>query len=576
MTLQLLLSRLRTLDVQLRVEDDRLRFTAPHGVMTPALRAEIAAYREDLLAFLRELDAQAAAPPALVPRPDGAEIPLSFGQQRLWFLQQLEPHSAAYHVPLAVCLRGALSPAALAASLRAVAARHEVLRTTFMAEAEAPVQVIHPPRAVPLPLIDLTGLPRAARATEAQRLTGMFAAQPFDLAQGPLLRAGLLRLAYEEHWLLLGMHHIVADGWSMNVLVRELTIAYAALMQGLRPELPSLPVQYADYAHWQRAWLQGAVLERQLAYWRDRLAGAATLALPTDHARPPLQRFAGAVHTFQIPAPLTARLQALSRAEDATLFMTLLAAFQTLLSRYSGQTDVAVGSPIAGRTQVATEGLIGLFTNTLVLRGDLSGNPRFRELLGRVRVTCLGAYAHQDVPFERLVEELQPVRDLSRTPLFQVLFVLQNAPFEPITLPELRLEPVEFALSAAKFDLTLSCLETPEGLACSLEYATALFEAASIARLVGHLQALLGGIAADPDARLSALPLLTAAEREQLLTAWNATQAAYPAQSTLPRLLAEQAARTPDAVAVVYEETQLSYAALVARADRLARATRAA
>ena len=570
MTLHQLLARLRSLGVHLRVERDRLRFNAPKGAMTPDLRAELAEHKEALLAFLRDVDAHVEAPRmAIMPGPRGDAIPLSFAQQRLWFLAQLEPHSAAYNVPLAVCLKGMLDRQALAAGLEAVVARHEVLRTTFPTVAGKPIQVIHPAHAVPLPLIDLSELPAAARATAALHLARAVAEQPFDLARGPLLYARLLRLAHEEHWLLLSMHHIVSDGWSMNVLVHELTVLYDARTRRQPVALPPLPVQYADYAHWQRGWLQGAVLERRLAYWREHLHGTATLNLPTDRPRPPVQRFDGATLVFQIPAALTASLGAEPR-EGVTLFMTLLAAFQTLLYRYSGQADIVVGSPIAGRTQVETEGLIGLFVNTLVLRSDLSGNPRFRDLLGRVRAVCLGAYAHQEVPFERLVEELQPVRDLSRTPLFQVLFVLQNAPFEPIAVPRLRLEPVAFEQTTAKFDLTLSLTETPEGLLGSLEYGTALFQAESIARLERHLETLLEGIVADPDRRLAALPLLPEPERRRLLVAWNATETPYPDTNCLQQLFEAQVARTPDAVAVVYEEAHLSYAALDERATRLA------
>ena len=351
---------------------------------------------------------EARASPPLVSAPRTGKLPLSFAQQRLWFLDRLLPNKATYNIPALWRLRGQLDAPALERSLNEVVARHEALRTRFVLSSDEPVQVIEPPSAVTVPVVDLSAMPPAEREARARQLTDSDACQPFDLETGPLLRAQLLRLAAEEHLLLLSVHHIASDGWSMGVLWRELSSAYSALVSGQRPDLPRLPVQYADYAVWQRECLQGEALEQQLAYWREKLADLSTLELPTDRPRPPVPSNQGAHFAFDLPAPLSQALKELSRREGATLFMTLLAAFQVLLHRYSGQEDIAVGTPIAGRRRTELEGLIGFFVNTLVLRSDLAGNPTFTEFLARVRDSALGAYAHQDIPFEKLVAELLP------------------------------------------------------------------------------------------------------------------------------------------------------------------------
>ncbi|RMF36691.1 MAG: non-ribosomal peptide synthetase, partial [Chloroflexi bacterium] len=357
---------------------------------------------------------------------EGNALPLSFAQQRLWFLDQLAPNTPLYNIPDAIRLRGPLDVAVLERSLNEIVRRHESLRTTFRATDGKPVQVIAPTLKLPLPLVDLSGLPKAAREAEVQRLATEEAQRPFDLSRGPLLRVTLLRLGDEEHVALLTMHHIISDGWSMRVLVQELAALYDAFSHGRPSPLPDLPIQYADFALWQREWLQGEVLEEQLAYWKQQLSGSPpVLELPTDRPRPPVQSFRGAHRPFMLPRPLSQAIKALCRREGVTPFMLLLAAFQTLLHRYTGQDDISVGTPIANRNRAEIEGLIGYFANTLVLRTDLSGDPPFRELLKRVREVALGAYAHQDLPFEMLVDALQPERDLSHTPLFQVMFVLQ-------------------------------------------------------------------------------------------------------------------------------------------------------
>ncbi|MBV9788033.1 MAG: amino acid adenylation domain-containing protein, partial [Chloroflexi bacterium] len=399
-------------------------------------------------------------------------------------------------------------------------------------------------------------------------------AQPFDLAHGPLLRATLFERNSAEHILVLVIHHSVFDGWSQGVLLRELSLVYSAQAQGAAVALPDLPVQYADYAVWQRAWLQGAVLDQQLGYWRQQLAGVTPLELPTDYPRPPLSDQRGAVHSFALPAALGAALQRVSQQLGATLFMTLLAAWQTLLMRYSGQTDIAIGTPIAGRTRPELEGLIGFFVNTLVLRTDLSGRVpsgcSFAELVARVRATALDAYAHQELPFEQIVEAVQPERDLSRSPLFQVMFTLQNTPRTTIDLPDLRLEPVVLEHHTSKFDLTLTVSETPGVLVGALEYRTELFAAQTIERIADHFQTLLAAVVADPQQPIDRLPLLSDVERRQLLFDWNTAAADFPSDRCLHDLVAEQAQRTPDAVAVVCGQQQLTYAELDQRANQLA------
>jgi amino acid adenylation domain-containing protein len=497
-------------------------------------------------------------------------FPTSFAQQRMWFLDQWVPGSPVYIIPLAVRLAGHLRVAALEHSLNEIVRRHEALRTTFSVMDGQPVQVITPQLSLSLPVIDLRALPETERETEVRRLATAEAQQPFDLTQGPLLRATLLRLGEHEQVLLLTLHHIVADGWSIGILLRELVALYAAFCLGQPSPLPELPLQYADFAVWQRQWLQAERLEPLLAYWTRQLQELSLLELPTDRPRPAVQSYRGACQSLRLPYTLSNALNALSRREGVTLFMTLLAAFQTLLHRYTGQDDLVVGSPIAGRTRAETEGLIGFFVNTLVLRTDLSGNPTFRELLGRVRETALGAYAHQELPFERLVEELHAERNLSRTPLFQVMFVLQNVPIKSLELPELTASLLNVDNETAKFDLTVSLGEREDGISGEFEYNTDLFEATTIARMLGHWQTLLAGVVANPERRLSELPLLTEAERLQVLVEWNDTATDYPRDRCIHQLFEAQAEQTPDTVAVVCEGAQLTYGELNRRANQLA------
>ncbi|MET0398889.1 MAG: non-ribosomal peptide synthase/polyketide synthase, partial [Longimicrobiaceae bacterium] len=522
---------------------------------------------------LRDTRASTAPPVERVSRE--GPLPLSFAQQRLWVVDRLEPGSPAYNMPYALRLTGALDTAALRASMDALVQRHETLRTTFAEQGGVPVQVIHPAVPVELLRLDLRSLPAGARAREVERLASEEALRPFDLARGPLLRSTLLRVDEAEHVLLFTLHHVVSDAWSMQLLVREVSGLYGAFSRGEEPRLAELPVQYADFAVWQRAWLGGDVLEEQIGFWREKLRGAPPLLeIPTDHPRGPGQSPRAQSHRFALPRGVSEGLRALSRREGATLFMTVLAGWQALLGRYAGQEDVVVGSPISGRSRHEVEGLIGFFVNMLALRADLGGDPTWTELLGRTRATALGAFEHQELPFERLVEELGAERSLTHTPVFQVTFALQKSSEEGRpSLGGLELEPFESGAGAAKFDLELAVADQAETLEVVLAYREALFDAATAARIAGHLETLLEAMAAEPRRRLSEVSLLRGAERVQVLETWNAAAPELP-QACVHELFAEQAARTPGAVAIVFGEATLTYAELDRAANQLAHVLR--
>jgi amino acid adenylation domain-containing protein len=536
------------------------------------------------IAEARPAGAALEAPPIVAAARDG-ELPLSFAQQRLWFLDQLEPGSHAYNLAWAFELAGRLEVPALAAALAEVVRRHEALRTRFAAAGERPVQVIAPAAPARLPVVDLGALAAPARSAEAARLVRAAARRPFDLVHGPLLRVALVRRQAEEHLALFAMHHAVSDGWSIGVLVHELGALYAAQASGraqtaaeLAQVLPPLPVQYGDYAVWQRQWLAGEVLERGLGYWRAHLAGTpGVLELPADRPRPPQQTYRGATRRLRLPRQLAADVAAFGRGLGATPFMVLLTAFGALLARYTGRDDLVVGTPIANRGRVELEPLIGFFVNTLALRLRLPGEPSFAEAVGRTREVALGAYAHQDVPFEMVVDALQPERNLARSPLFQVLFVLQNAPSAALALPGLTLAQVEADNGRAAFDLSLALVPEEAGLTALLELNLDLFDAATAHRMLGHFRQLLAAAVADPGLPLSDLSLLGEAERAQLLAEWNDTAAPYREDRCLHQLVEEQARRTPEALAVVAdappqgEDESLTFRELNVRANRLAR-----
>ncbi|MCP4659783.1 MAG: amino acid adenylation domain-containing protein, partial [bacterium] len=503
-------------------------------------------------------------------------VALSFAQQRLWFIDQFQPGRALYNISNAVRLSDRLDRALLARSLNEIVRRHEALRTTFTSAGGRPVQRIAPVLELEIPVIDLRQLPAKGREAESRRLTTAETRRPFDLSRGPLLRVTVLQLAAEERVILLTIHHIVSDGWSMEVLIRELSALYTAFSEGQASPCGELAIQYADYALWQRQWLTGEVMEEELRYWRRQLVGIPRLELPTDRPRPAVQTFRGRTRGLAFSTELSGALLRLSREQGTTLFMTLLAGFKALLARTTGQEDIAVGSPIAGRNHRQIEDLIGFFVNTLVLRSDLAGNPSFRELLGRVRQVALDAYAHQELPFERLVEELEPERDLSTAPLFQVLFGVQNLPQGSLERPGLTLRPVAREESGtAKFDLTLMLQESGGEVRGGLEYNTDLFDDTTVGRLAAHLAQVLQGIVDDPERRLSELPWLTAAQRHQLLAEWRLTRTRYPREQSIHELFAARAEAMPDAAAVVCRETVLSYRELDVRANRLAHHLRA-
>ncbi|MDF0668421.1 MAG: amino acid adenylation domain-containing protein [Nitrospira sp.] len=500
-------------------------------------------------------------------------VPLSFAQQRLWVLAQLEPDGASYNLPIALRLSGTLDAAALERSVNELVRRHEVLRTTVSLSDGQPVQIVAPSSAVAVPVVTLDHLDKSEGDATVLRLATAEAQRPFELAYGPMLRVTLLKLDAEEHVLLLTMHHIVSDAWSSQILVREMTELYIAQVQGRPASLPELPVQYADFAIWQRQWLSGARLDRQVDYWKERLAGGLEpLNLPVDHARPPVQTSRGASLTLSLSPELSSAMIELSQREGVTLFMTLLAGFYALLFRYTGRTDLIVGSPIANRTRSEIEGLIGFFVNTLALRADLSGRQTVRELLALVRQVCLGAYTHQDVPFEKLVEVLQPVRDVSYSPIFQVMFELQNAPASELDIPGLHIGTVDVEPLTAKFDLTLTLCETESGLTASMEYNTDLFSTDSVMRMLRHYELILGDMAARSEAAIEELRLLTDEEEQRLLTDWNEGPSLQVPDGSFSQLFEARASKTPDSIAAVWLDRRVTYRELNRRANRVAHA----
>ncbi|MEH2305427.1 amino acid adenylation domain-containing protein [Nostoc sp.] len=519
---------------------------------------------------LQQQNIELSAPPILR-RVENTEIPLSSAQQRLWFLNQLDSNSALYNIAIGLRLVGTLNVVALEQSLKELIDRHEVLRTNFVTVDGKPTQIIQTQTNWTVAVVDLQHSPLTEQKTAAQKLLEQKAIEPFDLAHDALIRGTLVMLSSKEQWLLVCMHHVVCDGWSIGVFVQELQALYNAYSIGQASPLLPLPIQYADFAIWQRQWLQGEVLQNHLSYWKKQLANAPTfLPLPTDRPRPAVQTFNGSYHVLTLSVELTQRLLQLSQQQGCTLFMTLLAAYNTLLYRYTGQTDILMGTPIANRDHTDIEGLIGFFVNTLVMRTDLAGNPSFNELLLRLREMALSAYAHQDLPFETLVEALEPERDLSYTPLFQVMFVLLNAPMSEIELTELSVSGLPIEITTSKFDLTLSMENTPNGLFGWWEYNTDLFDSSTIERMTGHFLTLLEAIVANPSERISQLPMLTASEQQQLLVEWNDTSVDYPQDKCIHQLFEEQVERTPDAVAVVFENQQLTYHELNSRANQLA------
>ncbi|MDG1462564.1 MAG: amino acid adenylation domain-containing protein, partial [Gammaproteobacteria bacterium] len=495
------------------------------------------------------------------------DLPLSFAQQRLWFLDQLDPENAVYSVPWAIGLSGPLRITALQNALDVLVQRHEVLRTTFPAADGNPLQLIKATAPIVIDSIDM----RDSNEATVEKKLAQLAQASFSLSEGPLFRAHLIYTAENEHILVLVMHHIISDGWSLNVMFRELVMAYEAACKGRHPELPPLPIQYADYAAWQREWLSGDELNRQLNYWSNQLDNIpAKLELPTDKPRPAVQTFNGDYVSRTLSPELQNAFKELARNNGCTLYMVLLAAFNVLLYRYSDQDGLVVGTPIAGRRRSELDGLLGFFINTLVMRSDASGEPSFVEFLKRIRKTALEAYASQELPFEKLVDELQPVRDMSHTPLFQVMFILQNAPWDAESFDDLQARPVEIQFGTAKFDLTLSMAEREDGLEAYFEFNTDLYEKATVERMLDHLEVLAFGIIQNPEKPISELPLLKVTEQQQILHDWNDTAVSYNDNSTIPHIISAQAAATPNADALIYKDQIISYAELEIRSNKLA------
>jgi amino acid adenylation domain-containing protein len=575
------LSYLRSLDIQISIDGEKFRCNAPEGTLTAELRAEIQDRKAEIIEFLEGINrTNNHSFKPLVPISRSGNLPVSFAQQRLWFLDQLIPNNPFYNIPVALHLTGSLNLAALEQTFNEIVRRHEALRTTFVIQSGQPVQIINSTLKIPLPVIDLRQLPQAEREIQARQFTNQQAQRPFNLSTDSLLQVKLLRLDETQYILLLNMHHIVSDGWSIGVLIQEIAALYTAFANNQPSPLPKLRIQYADFAYWQRQWLQGEVLEKQLSYWQKQLDGISLLNLPTDRPRLAVQTYQGARQPLQLPKSLSEALLALGQQEGVTLFITLLAAFKVLLYRYTQQEDIAIGSPIANRNRSEIEGLIGFFVNSLVLRTDLSRNPTFRELLSRVKEVALGAYAHQDLPFEKLVEELHPERNLNQNPLFQVVFALQNAPMSALELTDLTLSPLPFDTETTRFDLEFHLWEpntqnglwvdSSEGISGFVIYSTDLFDEATITRMLGHFQTLLEGIVANPEQRIAQLPLLSEYELHNFLVEWNKTELHYPQYKCIHQLFESVAEQNPDATALIFGNEQLSYKELNKRSNQLA------
>src|SRR5579872_3900727 len=568
-----LLSRLEALGVKLWDDNGYLGYSAPAGLLTPSLLAELKENKQVLLQLIHAAGAMNGAP--IHPRSRTAAMPVSMAQRRLWFVCQFTQANIAYNMPVVFRVAGTLDHAALVRSLAEIVRRHESLRTSFRAASDGPIQIIlDPDVAVPSQVIDLLHLPGGEQETEVQSIVNHEVHAPFDLERGPLLRVSLIKLGPASHVVAIVIHHIVADGWSLGVFLRELATLYGAFSKGLPSPLSELSIQYGDFSQWQWEHFNSGELHRHVSFWRGKLANLPTLMLPTDCPRPAVETFQGSHYITRLGADLTAALKEFSQREGVTLYMTLLAAFQILLARYSNQYDIAVASGTANRSRRELEDLIGFFVNTLVIRTDLTGNPTFRAALQRVREAMIEAMEHDSLPFERLVEELHPERSLSYNPLVQVGIILQNFPVQPMSFPGLTLTPAKFEFRTAKLDLMLLLTEVGSELEVVIEYNTGLFGEASIRRLAERFETLLSGIVGNCERSISDLPLLPESERAQVLVNLNRTETPFSDQTCIHHLFERQAERTPRAEALVHvgrERTALTYERLNTRADRLAR-----
>ena len=567
MNINSILTHLRQRDVMVRLKGNDLSVVAERGVLSPETKIMLANHKQAIVNYLRKLQQAETSEIQIVDR--RSPLPLSSGQQRLWFLAQMEPESSAYVIPAAVRIDGPLQLALLKQALDKIIDRHEVLRTVFKTEDDEPKQVILNEIAVPFLVVDLQCHSLADQEIKLEECIRCEISKPFNLSEGSLLRAVVVQLGEQEHVLFLALHHIVADGWSIPILVRELSAFYVASQNGMSADLPTLPVQYADYAVWQHRWNESAARVRQLAYWERQLTDLVPLGLPTDHARNEQSSARGATAAFVISGTLASRLKLLGLQEEATLFMVFLAAFQVLLSRYCCQNQIAVGTPVANREQKEIQGLIGFFVNTLVLFTHVNPGSSFRDLLGQIRKTVLDALENQDLPFEQLVDHLRPERTANQNPLFQVMFIFESSPRSEMRLGDSSLRPLEIKGLTAKFDLTLNLVQEEAGLQGRLNYNSELFELATIQRMIAHYQQLLEDIGVQPDQSIAGLSLLTPAERKQLLVEWNSTAVEYP-KETLVELFEQQADKTPEAVAVEHADQELTYAELNQKANQLA------
>ncbi|OLT58218.1 non-ribosomal peptide synthetase [Moorena bouillonii] len=575
-TLEKFLDDLANQDIKLWLEGQRLRCNAPEGVLTSELRTKLSDRKQEIITFLQQANLKREFKEDLINpiERNGNPPPLSFAQQRLWFIEKMALSRNAYNMPLTLELVGKLDYVALEKSLNQIIARHETLRTTFSEINDTPLQIIQSPFELELPIQDLSELTPSEQTTKLQQLLQQENELSFNLEVDPPIRAQLFKLGKAEHILQIILHHIASDGWSLTVLPKELSVIYTAIVQDQPSPIPELPIQYADFAVWQRNYLQGETLESQLSYWRQKLQDLPQIQLPTDHPRPPVQTFNGAGIPINIPAELTSKVKQLSQKQGTTLFMTLLAAFKVLMSRYSGQESIAVGSPIANRNRREIEGLIGFFVNSLVMYTDLGGDPSFTEVLNRVKQTALEAYGNQDIPFEKLVEELQPERSLSQSPLFQVMFAVQQ---EEVLKPSFSLPNLEVgwyegggAEMTVRFDLELHLWPVGEEIKGFCAYNRDLFSAETISRMVSHYENLLSAAVETTEQPVSKLPLMKEAERDQILVEWNNTKTDYPNNKCIRQLFEEQVEKTPDAAAVVFEQQKLTYSELNSKANQLA------
>lgn len=566
------IDRLLEVGVSIRLDGDQLRINIPKDGIDAGIKDELVARKEELRAYLKEdahLEQQNRIPRSLIPRPPNP--PMSYSQERFWFLENFSPEKSTHVITSILRLIGPLDNAAIEKSLQEIIRRHEPLRTNFVLHDNKPVQKVQNDVEFRLNIVDLTALPEEKQEEGIKNYILQQLNLPFDLTRDLMLRAQLLKLQEKEHILFVGLHHIASDGWSVGLFWNEFSVLYTSYVKGEEALLPELPLNYVDYAVWQRNWLEGFKQKKKLAFWRKQLADLAIQDLPTDRPRPPVLTNSGDYLEFQLSIDLLTKLRELSKRERVTLFMVLLAAFSLLLKRYSRQDDIAVGTVVANRSIPDTEKMVGLFINNLVMRTDLSGNPTFLELLERIRNVALDAYDNQDIPFEMLLEELQPERDMSRTPYFQTMLILQNLPGGESLLPNIETRPVDLMRESSDLDILLYLYESGEGLFGKFEFRADLFDKSTIQRMANNLETLLRGIVVNPERRISDLPLLTEKEKQLLLIDWNDTKAEYPRDKCIHQLIQSQAMQSPDAVAVIFGDDQLTYKELNERSNQLAR-----